>query len=283
MLLSMSEFIKFAAMNCANEIVAKEKNMQSLELLGQMILDELKSIRSDMKDEIRKLGLKLEEVLKQRNDVICVDVNDDVLDYDEHISPNLVEYVVESSENGEGNTLSSKDKNIVESQNSDLEIECYENVSEISNFNTTSPSFDNFAIKSERLEPDLNDFFGTNRSDEPEDQEDPSLLITAPISINNDISRTDALLKFRRKSKHNFLRHKPTSTLTGSAERSEDENDKTLKQYKCNVCGQTYGHASSMRRHRKTHSGVKPYKCHICEKLFNRKEYLLGHINTHRR
>ncbi|XP_076813775.1 uncharacterized protein LOC143460230 isoform X2 [Clavelina lepadiformis] len=221
----MSEFINFAAMNCVNEIVAKEKNMQSLELLGQMILDELKSIRSDMKDEIRKLGLKLEEVIKQQSDNICAHVND-VVHYDEQISPNLVEYVVESSENGEGNTLS-------------------------------------------------------NCSDEPEDQEDSSLLITAPISINNDISRTDALSKFRRKSKHNFLKHKPTSTLTGSTERSEDENDKTLKQYECNVCGQTYGHASSMRRHRKTHSGVKPYKCHICEKFFFRKEYLLGHINTH--
>ncbi len=48
----------------------------------------------------------------------------------------------------------------------------------------------------------------------------------------------------------------------------------------CKVCNKSFYDASSLTKHRRTHTGEKPYQCEICKKDFRQKRHLADHIKT---
>ncbi|XP_067635455.1 uncharacterized protein [Eurosta solidaginis] len=63
------------------------------------------------------------------------------------------------------------------------------------------------------------------------------------------------------------------------------EDGKQLKhqgnELECDICGKCFTQKSSLRHHKRLHSGEKPYKCDICEKRFVRASHLHVHMRSH--
>ncbi|XP_076805403.1 uncharacterized protein LOC143449189 isoform X3 [Clavelina lepadiformis] len=51
--------------------------------------------------------------------------------------------------------------------------------------------------------------------------------------------------------------------------------------YQCNVCHKSFTQSSSFKTHMRTHTGKQPYQCHVCHKSFTRSSSLKYHMRTH--
>ena len=49
----------------------------------------------------------------------------------------------------------------------------------------------------------------------------------------------------------------------------------------CEICGRYFQHATSLKRHYKTHTGEKPHKCSVCGTAFIEKSNLVTHMRIH--
>lgn len=53
------------------------------------------------------------------------------------------------------------------------------------------------------------------------------------------------------------------------------------KLYKCDLCDRSFLRKTSIKVHRKSHTGEKPYSCNHCSKAFSEKKKLNNHISSH--
>ena len=53
------------------------------------------------------------------------------------------------------------------------------------------------------------------------------------------------------------------------------------KEFKCNICEETFEFKAKMVIHRKVHNGEKPYSCDVCTKSFSLKDVLKAHQRIH--
>ena len=92
------------------------------------------------------------------------------------------------------------------------------------------------------------------------------------MKIANRYRRTD--LNYRKASfvKIYFLQNKNINCYP-----SEDRE----RGYSCEQCGKSFFVASSLKKHKKTHSDERPFSCDICSKSFKHKEILGNHIRKH--
>jgi KRAB domain-containing zinc finger protein len=51
--------------------------------------------------------------------------------------------------------------------------------------------------------------------------------------------------------------------------------------YECDLCGKIYSRPSTLKAHRRKHTGERPYACEICNKSFAEKGNLTTHLRTH--
>ncbi|XP_067635456.1 zinc finger protein 227-like [Eurosta solidaginis] len=76
-----------------------------------------------------------------------------------------------------------------------------------------------------------------------------------------------------------------SDTIQAQAECKENLEGKQLKhqgnELECDICGKCFSQKSSLRHHKRLHSGEKPYKCDICEKRFAHVTNITVHMRTH--
>ncbi|KAL5020692.1 hypothetical protein ScPMuIL_002224, partial [Solemya velum] len=53
------------------------------------------------------------------------------------------------------------------------------------------------------------------------------------------------------------------------------------KPYKCDLCESAFSEKSNLKKHKRVHTGVKPYECDLCESAFSKKSTLNNHKRVH--
>ncbi|XP_076805451.1 uncharacterized protein LOC143449224 isoform X1 [Clavelina lepadiformis] len=51
--------------------------------------------------------------------------------------------------------------------------------------------------------------------------------------------------------------------------------------YQCDVCHKLFIQSNGLKHHMRTHTGERPYQCHICQKSFSKKSNLRTHETIH--
>ena len=62
---------------------------------------------------------------------------------------------------------------------------------------------------------------------------------------------------------------------------SEEEEQLTIKQFKCSYCDYKTKRSHSLKRHERIHTGEKPFSCSKCNKVFSTKGQLKIHELIH--
>lgn len=58
------------------------------------------------------------------------------------------------------------------------------------------------------------------------------------------------------------------------------DNEKTIKQWSCNICMKTFQHFYTLKRHLPIHTDERKYKCKHCDKAFRQNSTLSQHLSS---
>ena len=102
---------------------------------------------------------------------------------------------------------------------------------------------------------------GDNEDEEMSDEE-PAEVSYTPVGNKFQCNLCPGILAASSRARH---------TLTHTGE----------KQYKCDICENSFADNSALKSHRRTHTGEKPYKCDVCGECFTQSSTLKSHNHIH--
>ena len=260
-------------------------------LIGQLILDELKGIRKEMKEEVRRIADKFQDYLE------AIKQNDNT-----HQSGNASPINVEEVQAYEKTVSNMSDVDHGQAQSSEVNLtQCFHDI-EI-------PLMPQQPAQSQTYEEQAQDAIVDSGNGIDLTNELVCGSNIAQKSVTSiDSRRGQSNGKRTRKSVPRKIVNRP-SDARGYTENEEngdasnqvkeeekdaleeagDDSDAWLQFVTidkgvnfCNLCQQSFSHKTSLRRHCRTHTGEKPYKCTICDESFLRLEELKLHkSNVH--
>ncbi|CAK8690654.1 uncharacterized protein LOC143448802 [Clavelina lepadiformis] len=239
----------------------------SAELLARLILEELKSIRKEMKDEMQKLANKFEHViLSNKYDMLLSKIMSDE-EYNSHEMRNSdADY-----EEDEGMSL-----NYENTEGEAIVLENVDNMMEDKHQQVTK-----FIVEVQNDAVEENSSY----SDEiPEIKENGS--------ADHFIEETNSN-RFRNVSKKLVLplENIPNHTEEEEGLSSDEDTNKSVqiykaaplreKPYKCSYCPGSFSEKSTLMKHLDVHSSSVQFECKFCKRVFSRGALLKRHIRTH--
>lgn len=60
-----------------------------------------------------------------------------------------------------------------------------------------------------------------------------------------------------------------------------DQNEDSVRRFKCNFCPYSTNIKCNIKNHSMVHSGERPHKCEVCSRSFNRLHVLKTHMLIH--
>ena len=296
------------------------KQNYSAELLGTLILEELKGIRRDMKNEVKSLGLKLEALLSRFSAEKHYDHNVDhfnansnnEFDFEEtspcvqrksdfELSPqpiavSKVDSVAENiskalqTDDNKANVNTKKDTDtIIYTSHSDPLISNQPNQS-----CTTS-------IKEEIAVPAV--LADSKKSIQDKNFNSEINSLSQPIDFTKQspfrhfagtalplmqqlphLYSSIAFNNFKTQQKHStfksFSSSNAVTSLTCKALQRPTSNI-TKKAFECKICGKSFAKKSYAKMHVKVHNGEKPFECRVCKGVFLTNANLKRHMIVH--
>ncbi|XP_076815892.1 uncharacterized protein LOC143461869 [Clavelina lepadiformis] len=248
----------------------------SSEAIGLLILEELKFMRKELREEVKRIGRKLDSIIETRSPVMKGSSDCDEAHYENSL---CIESVPEPDEGAMAN-----------GSEYEVQINCdsFENPMVGDNFDADDVTM--------VYQPDVSE------------TENNYLLMPAENKLEKDYScdsiqesiyssnslldskysfHETPLLTVKKKKRTNgpSLYCKLCSSVFSSNYKltrhlAEVHQHKTA--YTCRYCSKVFYRESHLTRHVRIHTGEKPYKCEFCEKAFIRKDYLETHLKCHR-
>lgn len=229
-------------------------NTDTYVLLGKLVLEELKQIRKEMKENFRNLNKVLKFIL---DEIPSIDASK------KRFVTTLICNLKDSVENVQKVCLAKEkitNKTVNKSENTGIQ-----------NGDSTSDGFsdDNIIInqKDENLneekknpKPDISSIFKKNSG----------IGVSIKTSFNESLTQNKEkilskqhLCKICGEFKTNIRRHLRTHS--------------GYKPFNCKTCGKSFIDSGKLKKHQVTHTGNKPYHCKICDKRFGLAATLQKH------
>ncbi|XP_076821527.1 uncharacterized protein LOC143468287 [Clavelina lepadiformis] len=261
-----------------------------LKTVNDLILQELKSMRQDMKMEFEKIQENLENVVsKLLPETNKTETMNHTMPFGKTVQPSVVQ-----SDTGiciqeipsdkasalvylkaiEENTLSLQDHDIFQAE-TDGKITSMSNNIDLSSGNEANATFGDKIVDSEKL---------TQRNSHVEYNISPKDL---PVKIitNGECStrKVKCALKIVKNDirKHFYCAVCNKSFSRKSTLQNHLRNHAGIRPFQCNVCRKSFSCSSVLKQHLSIHTEECPYQCHVCCKPFSRKDHLQTHMRSH--